>query len=232
MTSDNRINRRMVEENNLVDRYLLGQMDESEAMAFEDFYAGSPETLEELETSALLIDGMNNANRKPMGSVTSIGQLKASAPAPTAAARRWFGSPAYGVAASFVAALALLVAGSNYVALQDARSVASSNIINIPVVTLSPTRGGESGVEVFAGDAPQVVLALDLGLSAAASYSAALQTIDGDHIWRSEGLEPDELQSLTMSIARESLPAGSYRIVVRSEDARNDTLNFPFDIAR
>ncbi len=58
MTNDTRITRDMVVANNLVDRYLLGQMDEAEAMAFEDFYAGDPDTLDELETSAQLIDSM------------------------------------------------------------------------------------------------------------------------------------------------------------------------------
>lgn len=221
----------MVVENNLVDRYLLGQMDEAEAMAFEDFYAGSAETLAELETSSRLIDSMKRAARADtQGAVTHL-TPKLEQRRKAGGLQRMLASPAYGIAASFVALAAVLLAVAGNLR-GPATPGPATNVINIPVVTLSPTRGTESGISIGVADAPQVVFALDLGLAAAASYSAALHTLDGDMLWRADGLRPDALQSLTMSIARGTLPSGDYRIIVRADDATGDTLTFPFRIDR
>ena len=220
----------MVVENNLVDRYLLGQMDEAEAMAFEDFYAGSAETMAELEASARLIDGMQRAARRGTDGATDL-LPKLVQPRKRGGLRRVLSSPAYGVAASFVALAAILLAVAGNLR-TPAATGPTINAINIPVVTLSPTRGSETGISIAAADAPQVVFALDLGMAAAASYSAALHTLNGDMLWRAVGLHPDELQSLTMSIGRDMLPSGDYRIIVRADDASGDTLTFPFRIDR
>lgn len=227
----------MVVEENLVDRYLLGKMDETEAMAFEDFYAGSTETLEELETSALLIDGLQSAGGGASSATDArVTQLNDKRPPARGRVMRMLASPAYGVAASFVALAAVLVAVSGNLRAPDAGS-APGNAINIPVITMSPTRGAavdgaQNGIQIIKGEAEMIVFALDVGMAGNQSYTAALHTRDGDLLWRADGLQPDLLDSLTMSISKGTLPEGDYRIIVRTDNNNGDTLTYPFSITR
>ena len=224
MSRDTRITRQQVIDENLVDRYLMGQMSEAEAMAFEDFYAGSPETMQELEESAMLIDGMTHLGRDD-GVATPIAAAKKKTGSRFLAV---MGTPAYGMAASVVALVAVMIAGANN--LRDGAASGDDSLVNIPVVTLSATRGGDAGVEITAGEAPQIVLALDLGIARADSYSASLQSADGSASWHGAGLRPDLLDSLTMSIPRDALPNGDYTMIVRPEADNGDALIFPFTI--
>lgn len=229
MNTDNRITREMVIADNLVDRYLLGKMDESEAMAFEDFYASDPETLADLETSAMLIDSMQRSGRSGDIEVTA-GAGDNVVPLHTRI-KRFVAKPAYGLAASFAAAAcAVLLVASNLTGMQggdDTALMAS----NFSLVTLSATRGADTGPEIAARDGRMVVFALDLGIAESPSYAATLLTADGDFVHEFTGLTPDELESLTVSVPEAQLPAGGYRFTVRSEGERGDTLQFPFDIA-
>ena len=220
------MDRQSVIENNIVDRYLMGQLSETEAMTFEDFYAGSPETLLDLEQSATLIDSLVSSSRHDdIANVTTF----MAKPKPQSRLAQFFSTPRYSVAASFLAIIALAFAGSAQMRLQNADHE-SLRAINIPVVTLSATRGGDSGIEIATAHAKQFVLALDLGLAEASNYTAALQYTNGELIWRAEGLVPDELQSLTMAVPSSLMPKGDYRIIVRPSDGQGQALLFPFTI--
>ncbi len=229
MNTDTRITREMVIADNLVDRYLLGKMDESEAMAFEDFYASDPETLADLETSAMLIDSMQRSGRS--------GEIEVSASAGNnvvplhSRIKRFVARPAYGIAASFAAAAcAVLLVASNMMGTEganDAELMAS----NFSLVMLSATRGADIGPEIATREARMVVFSLDLGFAEAPSYAATLLTADGDFVHEFTGLTPDDAESLTVSVPEAKLPAGGYRFTVRSEGDRGDTMQFPFDIA-
>lgn len=213
---------------NLVDRYLLGQLDESEAMAFEDFYAGSPETLAELEESALLIDGIREvggADRRG-ARVSKIGGGRRR----QGALKRVLGSPRYGVAASLVAAAALaaLVLRPMPAGIGGARTAA----INVPIVALSPLRGGSGGLEVAVGDARYVAMALDLGIPESGNYRVSLLDPDGDLLWQADGLRPDDGQSLTFMLPTDVLADGNLRLVARPADGPGATLSFPFFTSR
>ena len=230
MTNDTRITRDMVVANNLVDRYLLGQMDEAEAMAFEDFYAGDPETLDELETSAQLIDSMQAAGRR--------GELRAEDTTPRnvvplfSRVRNIVASPAYGLAASvaaLVAVGALTLGNGAGLGTQDNGQIMAS--VNTPVVFLAATRGAEDGLLIEAERSGQVVFGLDIGYADASSYSVALHSAAGDLLWESGGLNPNEEQSLSLSLPDALLPAGSYRFTVRPEGAGTEALRFPFEMA-
>lgn len=229
MNTDTRITREMVIADNLVDRYLLGKMDESEAMAFEDFYASDPETLAELETSAMLIDSMRQSGRS--GEIEATVGAGGNVVPLHSRIKRFIARPAYGLAASFAAAAcAVLLVADNLTGTpgSDETALMASNF---SLVTLAPTRGADTGPEVATRAAGMVVFALDLGMAESPSYAATLHTADGDFLHEFTGLEPDELESLTVSVSEALLPAGGYRFTVRSEGSRGDTLQFPFDIA-
>lgn len=226
---DNRLNRQIVTDENYVDRYLLGHLSESEAMAFEDFYASSPETMTELEDSALLIDGLkSDVSDSPK--VTSIATHRQPTTETSSSATRIIGSPLYGMAASFVAAAALLVAGGQYLG-GSSVNTRTAYSINTPIVTLSASRGGDRGITINSNGADQVGIALDLGGNAIAkSYSAKLQSASGEAILQMAGMNPDELDSLTMIIGSKTLTPGDYQIIVNPENASGSTMQFVFSI--
>ena len=229
MNMDTRITRDMVIADNLVDRYLLGKMNESEAMAFEDFYASDPETLADLETSAMLIDSMQRSGRS--GDIDAASGAGGNVIPFATRIKRFVAKPAYGLAASFAAAAcAVLLVASNMPGTSGSDDT-SLMAANFSLITLSATRGADTGPEIATRDARLVVFALDLGIAEAPSYAATLLTADGDFVHEFTGLRPDELESLTISVPEAKLPAGGYRFTVRSEGDRGDTMQFPFDIA-
>lgn len=228
MNTDTRITRDIVVTNNLVDRYLLGQMDEREAMAFEDFYAGDPETLAELETSAQLIDSMRAAGRR--------GELEASTPAAAnvvplfSRVRRFVATPAYGMAASVVALVAVgAIALNNLQGLTTAGDGMTA-MGNVPVVMLGATRGAEDALLVEAPRVGQTLFSLDIGYANADSYSAALQSADGDLLLELGGLTAED-GMLNLLVPDTKLPSGDYMFTVRPEGAGSDALRFPFEMA-
>lgn len=233
MTNDTRITREMVSQQNLVDRYLLGQMSEREAMAFEDFYASDPETLAELETTSQMIDGLRDAQRRGDIEVSATAAPRDNVVSLTSRLKRFVATPAYGMAASLAAVIAMTMSFSGSVlTARDGGGSTMTAAINIPIVTLAPTRGGDGGVQIDAGEADHIVFALDLGIAEAASYSAVVETTDGDSVWQAEGLTPDSLQSVTLAVPKRMLPAGDYRFVVRAQTGSAASIRFPFAILR
>ena len=229
MNTDTRITREMVIADNLVDRYLLGKMNESEAMAFEDFYASDPETLSDLETSAMLIDSMQQSGRS--GELSTADSTRSNVVPLHTRIKRFMAKPAYGIAASFAAAAcaALLVASN----VMDTTGTEGAQLMaaNVTLIELSPTRGADVGPEVAMREGPVAVVLLDLGFADAPSYTATLHTAGGDFVKELSALTPDEIGMLSVVVPAELMPAGSYRFTVRSEGDRGDTLQFPFDIA-
>lgn len=228
------MDRQQVINESLVDRYLLGQLDEAEAMAFEDYYAGSPETLAELEDGALLIQGLREISGG--GRHDSLPARFGATGRPRGAATRLWrlvGSPAYGLAASLVAVIALAVAlgfaGRELGGVDDPALLAD---LNTPIVTLSPMRGGSAGLEVAVGDSRYVAMALDLGTPEASTYRVTLLNAAGDLLWQGDGLQPDVLDSLTFMLPASLLDSGAYRLVVRPAQDPGQTLTYPFVAAR
>lgn len=224
------MDREEVKRNNLVDRYLLGQLSEDEADEFEAYYLGSPETVAELETTEALLTGLR---RSPQGG----GKVAALRPAPAWSARagQWFG-----LAASVVAAVSLVFAFQSRSALEQARSgsapAAIDVPINIPIVTLAATRSAGPGadapaavIELPAG-AGYVALALDLGLPEASGYRVTLLGEDGGQVWSAGGLVPDEMDSLTLALPARLLEPGVYRLRATPEEGAGNAVEYPFEV--
>lgn len=229
------MNRDKVIENNLVDRYLLGQLSETEAMAFEDFYASSPETMAELEQAAQMIDGFTHLARSSDIADKTIANLSAARERKASGITRMLTSPLYSAAATLVAVAALVIVGINSqmgtIPDNANMQMASVTSANFPVFTLGATRGSEQGVEIAIGEASELVLTLDVMGSAETSYSAALQSSNGDLIHRFDALYVDAYESLNMRLTTAMVPVGDYRIVVRGQDNVADTLTFVFSTA-
>ncbi|MEN7342090.1 MAG: hypothetical protein AAAFM81_04075 [Pseudomonadota bacterium] len=220
---DNRLSRQEVVDDNWVDRYLIGQLTESEAMAFEDFYASCSETMTELEETTLLIEGLK---RTPQ-SVTDLNSVRAARNAKTAPQPQersnWLAT-----AASFAAGLAVMFVGAGMLNDSSGPEVAGVAASTVTIVALAPSRGDERGivVEEDSASAP-IVLSLDVGYDVEDRYSASVQNKQGDIVWQTDSLTPDEAtQSLNILLDRSMLPAGEYQVVARPVSGNSSTLYY------
>lgn len=222
MDSSIPMTRQYVIDHQLVDRYLMGKLTEQEAEAFEDFYVTSPETLDELEHAAPLLEGF-----RAMGAAGDLrgSNVTALKPKPSPV-MRIVGSPAYGIAASLFAmfAVILLVLQPNAGQPRTEHLQASANV---SIVQLAATRGGESGIEVFLGGSDQVVIELDLGYSAAERYSTTLRNAEGDIVWQAQNVTPDD-SYLTLSLGKGLIPDGRYELYAEPADSDGESLSYIF----
>lgn len=224
-----RLSRQDVIDLNLVDRYLLGQLSEPEAMAFEDFYAGSPETMAELEDSTLLIESMRQANEMYSDRMKPTASLADRYAKPAARGPRLLTSPWYSLAASVLAIAAVALLATE--ATRDNAGVTMANNINVPIIALGASRGNDSkGIEIDSEGVAQVALSLDVGLTPFDSYEATLLTADGREVWRARGLNPNAMQSVTMTLSVDTIPPGDYEIVVTPISAIGDSLRYQFSV--
>lgn len=222
MDSSTPMTRQYVIDHQLVDRYLMGKLTEQEAEAFEDFYVTSPDTLDELEHAAPLLEGFQAMGSAVDSQGSNVTALKPK-PSPV---MRVLGSPAYGVAASLFAVFAviLLVLQPNAGQPGEEHLQASANV---SIVQLAATRGGESGIEVFLGGSDQVVIELDLGYAAAQRYSTTLRNADGDIVWQAQDVIAEE-SYLTLSLGKGLIPDGRYELYAEPSDSDGESLSYLF----
>src|SRR5262245_13975876 len=93
------MDRRQIRDEQVIERYLKGALTAAEEQEFEEAYLADPQLLEELELAERLRDGLKQSS--PAGEAVN------RAP-PRARWREVFASPRYGMAASLVAAAALV----------------------------------------------------------------------------------------------------------------------------
>jgi hypothetical protein len=98
--------------------------------------------------------------------------------------------------------------------LQQARSPR----INLPVVPLSPERSGEGGAPthrvVLTPETSQVVLSLEIAAGDFPRYRATLRGPRNAALWQADGLVPDALGALHLSLPASLLPEGDLAIEV------------------
>ncbi|MEL7310827.1 MAG: hypothetical protein AAFN07_04910 [Pseudomonadota bacterium] len=219
MENFDRITRHMVVEHNLVDRYLMNQLTEEQSMAFEDFYAGCPETMEELDLSERLMKQVKQT-AAPAGEVASLQQARER----KSALHRLFTSPVYSAAASFfaVAAIAVMAIGSS---VQTEQPLGTGNVT---LAYLEPTRGADEGVDVSLSGATEVLLALDLGMAVEDTYEATVLNGEGDLISTVSNLKSVDGSELTVLLRGAAATPGAYRINVRN--TTGETWVFPYRV--
>ncbi len=218
------MNRQDVIDGNIVDRYLLGQLDEHERDAFEVFYLSCPETVAELEVTEKLIAGFG---------ASALGRRRTRSAAPRTAAatpdetesKRW-NWPA--IAASLVAVLAIGFGVQAERTIDAQRALLSAADINLPIVSLGTTRGDNGArLVMLPNTSTRVAFALDLGLAESAEYAVELLDRDGAVLWSARGLKPDDYESLTFSLPPGLLQAGEYELKAFPGDSPGTDLRFP-----
>ncbi len=202
-----------IEESNVVERYLLGQLAAADAARFEEHYLDCPDCLEQLELSKRLCQGLKEVAAEEETRLAG------------AAVLAWLLRRGRGLQATLAAALlavvilpwALLVPEVSRLSGEHQRlagelAQALSPQARTPTYSLSPERSGpgeEPSTRITLGTTPEwVVLALQLpppqspsptvAFDAADSYrvrlmeaEGAFPTRPGEPIWHSGQIEPD-----------------------------------------
>ena len=197
----------VIEEQQIVDRYLMGQLPAEEAERFEEHYFHCQQCLEQLQLAEKLQRGFKRATAQDVAKVTAAQRLGVLAWLARAAR-----SPRAGLAALALAVIALLPAGLMYRQLSGVYQPQ----INTAVFTMSPERSavtaGEEPSHVIrlSGDSEWLVLSLELDLPEHERYRVTLSRNGAGDVWQRDGLEPDHLDALGLSLHSDWLLAGDY----------------------
>lgn len=203
------MDRQHIREGQIVERYLQGKLSAAEEQAFEEAYLGDADLLAELEAAERLRDGLKDLHEVERG----------ARPPPRA---RWLelaGSPRYGIAASVVAAAALVASGMLFVQNRGLESAvtaplaAASNMRLLPLVSV---RGaGDANVIGAPASDEWAVLLLDPGFADYDRYRAVLVRVDGaaeQEILRLDGMTPTYEQQLALGLPGRVLAPGAYEV--------------------
>lgn len=196
-----------IEEHQIVDLYLMGQLPAEEAERFEEHYLHCQECLGRLQVAEKLQRGFKRAAAQDVAKAAAaqrVGML--------AWLVRATRSPRAGLAAAALLAVALVPAGL----MVRQQSGAFEPQINTVVVTMSPERSAPtsdqepSRVIRLSGAPEWLVLSLELDSPEHESYRVTLSRDGEDEVWQGDGLEPDHLDSLSLSLHSTWLSAGDY----------------------
>ena len=194
---------------NWVDRYLLGQLSDTEQDRFETFYFTCPETQEDIETTQQLIDGFaGNA----IAALSRRHQVTIDVATPAATNSGRYNWPA--LAASLVAAICLGFAiNASRSALPSAPLTLAADL-DVPIFSLGVTRGVSSAQLVELPDpARRLVFSLDIGGERNEAFSVALLDASDNVVWQADPLTADSYGSVTFVLPPGLLAEGDYRFV-------------------
>jgi len=210
------MDRQNIQSSQLIERYLQGRLSPAEEQALEEAYLADPSLLEEIQLAERLRAGFQD-----------LAAERAPEPAPEPARhRRWLAltsSPRYGIAASFVAAVALAAAGALYVQNQGLQGGSTSFSAARParVLSLVSVRGAGDANVVESPPADEwTVLLLDTGFADYEVFSASLLRAEtGERLLRLDGMVANDGE-VAFGMPGSALPPGRYEI--RLEGGRRD----------
>ncbi|HEX6928647.1 MAG TPA: zf-HC2 domain-containing protein [Gammaproteobacteria bacterium] len=202
----------------IVQRYVFGRLSADESERFEAHYLDCAECQDRLETfeamrAGLTALGGENVHHLPLP------------PRPVSRA------PAMAMAAILAGLVALPL---GMMLESPSRGPGPASVAGVPVLPVSQLRGS--------GDEPQAVitpptgspfvLMLELAWPEHAAYTVRIHAADGGVLWTGEGLQPNYLDSLAVSIPPGFLAPGIYRAEVLAETAAGDAFigAFPFRV--
>lgn len=234
-----------IEEQNVVERYLLGHLDTEEAMRFEQHYLDCPRCLEQLEIGQVLCQGLKQVAAEEGARLAG------------AAALAWLQRRGrvlqWGLALVLLGLIilpwALLTPRVTHLAgeqdrLADELSQALAPQVGTLTYSLSPERttpGEEPSTRITLGAEPEwVVLALPLPPSevtspAEASYRVRLLEAAGETVWQSRPIRADASGRVTLSVHSSWLEASTYYAeldALTSDGEAQPVARFAFQVRR
>lgn len=224
---------REIEDRQIVERYLAGRLTAAEAERFEEHYLSCPVCLDELELSEAFRDGIRRAAAEDALATATAGRLGGVA---------WLAGVARSRRAGWLLAAALLVvvlplgwtayrlgeAGERNAELAGRLAAARAPQPNVPVLPLSPVRGGPGEPPAarltLPADPGWIVLSLELYDPRHDSYRVTLADAEGKTLWTGEGLTPNHLDALSVGLHSSLLAAGDYELGVEGVDEPGGTV--------
>lgn len=213
------MNASYVEQHQIIDRYLLGKLNEQQADEFEVLCLHDPDVLEQLELSEKMLAGFRRADEQNLlqeiqlkSVVEKPGQDNLAQSGVKPAAARGFPTWNYATAAALILGVCLM-SGITVFSQRDASSSAFEPQINTPIFELARTRSASAEPDyiVRISDQPEwMVLTMDLGQVNYDHYRATLLDQNKTVVWQSDGLEPNYQDALTLSLNSAKLAEGNY----------------------
>lgn len=195
------------------ERYLLGEMTETERDAFEAHFFSCDECAEDIRAAAT----MREAVRQGLGSSRTADQESALVPFARKSRAPW--RPSVVLPWAVAATLAVMV---GFQARTGRVTVGSdSSLVALNPTTLRPATRGQEPVVPFG---PAIALAIDVGaLGDATSFRYTLETADGVQVAAGEAPAPPLGAPLLVLLPSNSVKP-SQRYVLKLQDPRNVTL--------
>ncbi|MEM8963968.1 MAG: hypothetical protein AAGD38_20960 [Acidobacteriota bacterium] len=213
-----------IDDEQIIDRYLAGQLSAEDEAAFEEHLFASQSSLEAVQYGESLRRGLEAVAEDERAVVATAGILVA-----LRALRPW-----HVVAASLLLVAMLGVMTSQHLELRRLRAetVASGlvePVASFAVVSLGMTRGSaDSAVAIPRGERP-LLLSLELRDVTARSYRVRLFDATDQLVWSADAVEPTLYDSLMIAVPATFLRSGSYRVEVTTSDGQ-DAGSFELDI--
>ncbi len=230
-----------IEEENVVERYLMGHLAAAEATRFEEHYLDCQECLDKLELSKRLYQGLKDVaaeeGTRLAGSALLAWLLRRG--------RALQAGLAVALLALAILPSAILLPRTSRLAGEQERLAgelarALAPQLRSPTYALSPVRsvpGEEPNIRVTLGSTPEwVVLALGLPPSAKpADYRVRLRQAEGEPLWQSGPLVPDASGLVALSVHSSWLEAMNYVVeldVLTPGGGSESSARFTFQVRR
>lgn len=192
-----------IDKNHIVDRYLLGQLSEDEASAFETYYFEHPKMLEELT----IAKAMQETLREERG---LLSELETNVAAATWLERLF--PPKLGFA--FSAILSIGIVG--LLIQNNALKSGTDNAYPITSLSLSTTRGGTADMPSLriVDDQPAALFHLELGQIGYSEVILRLQEETGRVVWEGRTTVAGPIGAVDLVVSAESLTPAVYELAV------------------
>jgi hypothetical protein len=208
-----------IDDHQVIERFVLGRLSDSELSAFEQHFLGCPACLDQLEAVERLHSGVKGVAAEEVAArLGLLSLLHRSRPS-------W-------LTGALVALLALLPAGllwrSNERITREL-AMASAPRAGVALLHLSPARAAEPVPDVhldLATAPPWIVLALDLADAAPGPYQAELVGPAGELLWLGAGLTTDRGGIVAVALPPSLFAIGDHRLTLRPENGVSNGSSF------
>jgi hypothetical protein len=220
-----------IAQNNVVAKYLRGQLTPEEAVAFEVYLMDKPALIEQLEMDRVLIKTMPEAVKH--AKKTSKWTLG------------WFNTPLFASLFGSVATLLICVIGFSYLQSSSIdegqpNGVPDDVIVNIPLVYLSPLRGADDSSGIDSNSAPVV------SPKKADRYFAVIIQPSDTHVdvfevqivnrvtevivLQTQVVEPMVSGDIKLTLLSEMYPSGDYAIIAKAVNSPSGPKTYYFSV--
>lgn len=213
---------RTIDDQQVIERYVLGRLSAAELELFEEHYVGCERCLDALEAAERLRGGLRGVAAEEAARasfVAGVGTLVARLARSRAAL--------VALLAVFVAPSLLLWRANHELGRELAAARAPQ--VNLPLLFLSPARSGSAEPDAYLDLDPapeRFVLALEIGPETAARYVARLEGPSGALLWQRSDLAADASGSVIVALPPEIFATGDHRLELAPESGPGAPLLF------